>query len=201
MSRRRITGSLVAAVLVLTLAAGCSGSDSSDAKDADAKTTTTAKGSGTTTTSEGDDDATGTTSAEGATSTTTAGTGTDVDEPELSGDFCEKTRQLQEGNFFADTTTDTSTKGKIAAVQDRFRIYASLYGQMADGAPEEIAEHVQAWADAASANYEKVKDMTSLTEVTELQTDFTKAAQSGELKAASDAIQAYLEKNCDLSLQ
>lgn len=183
MIRRRISVPALAVAAALTFVVGCSSSDSSDASDA--KTTTTAKGGSGSTTDASDD-----------------GGGGGADDIELSGDFCEKARQLESvgDDIFGEDTTDTSPEALLAGVQDLFRTLDDVYGQLKQDAPDEIADEIGLLADFASTNYEQVKDMTSYEEAAAVaQSAFGGETDSDEFQAASDKIGAYVEKECGIS--
>ena len=181
MIRRRISVPALAVVAALTLVVGCSSSDSSDAKT----TTASEGGSGSTTEADASGD----------------GGGGGTDDIELSGDFCEKARQLESvgDDLFGDDTTDTSPEALLAGVQDLFRTLDDVYGQLKQDAPDEIADEIGLLADFASTNYEQVKDMTSYEEAAAVaQTAFGGDTESEEFQAASDKIGAYVEKECGI---
>jgi hypothetical protein len=201
MTTRRTTAAAVALLAVLTFVVGCSSSDGgSEGAEADVTTTAPDADGSTTTAADGGDD-------DDAASTTTAGSGDDEgsggsDDIELSGDFCEKARQLEGvGNdLFGDATSDTSPDALLAGLQDLFRTIDTIYGQLNEDPPAAIADEIALLAEFASTNYEKVKDMTSYEEAAAVaQSAFGDEAGSDEFDAASDKIGEYVEEECGLT--
>lgn len=181
MIRRRISVPALAVVAALTLVVGCSSSDSSDAKT----TTASEGGSGSTTEADASGD----------------GGGGGTDDIELSGDFCEKARQLEGASdqIFGETSTDTSPEGLLAGLKQTFRSLDDVYGQLDDDPPAEIADEIALLADFASSNYDKVKDAASYEEAAKVaQSAFGEDSQTSEFQAASDKIGAYVEKECGI---
>lgn len=186
MSRRRITATAVATLAALTFVVGCGSSDSSDGDSAARSTTTAAAGSEDTTDGGSDDGGSG-------------GAGEDI---ELTGDFCEMAAQLETvgDDLFGEDTTDTSPEALLDSLKDLFRTLDSVYGQLNQDPPAEIAEEIGVLAEFASANYEEVKDMTSYEDATAIaQSAFGEDTESDEFQAASDKIGAYVEEECGLA--
>ena len=183
MSRRRISVSALAVLATLTLAVGCSSSDSSDADRADDKTTTTA--------AAGSGDTTDTTAADAG--------GDDI---ELTGDFCEMALQLETvgDELFGEDTTDTSPESLLASLKELFRTLDSVYGQLNQDPPAEIAEDIAVLAEFAATNYAEVKDLTSYEDATAIaQSAFGEESDSDEFTAASDRIGVYVEEECGIT--
>lgn len=196
MSRRRISASALAVLATLTLAVGCSSSDSSDADRADDKTTTTA--------AAGSGDTTDTTAADGGgdDEPTTTGGGSGGDDIELTGDFCEMALQLETvgDELFGEDTTDTSPESLLASLKELFRTLDSVYGQLNQDPPAEIAEDIAVLAEFAATNYAEVKDLTSYEDATAIaQSAFGEESDSDEFTAASDRIGVYVEEECGIT--
>lgn len=184
MSRRHLSALAVASVALLTFGVGCSGSDSSDAAGSDAKTTTTAKGS---------EDSPDTTEGDGDASTSDGG------DLKLTGEFCDRARQLEANeDLFAGNTTDTSPEGQLAAAISSYRIIETVYEQLKDGAPDEVADALEVLAEASSGDYDKVKDVETIEELRALQPKLAQSTQSEEFRDATKAMQAYLEESCGI---
>lgn len=192
----------IAALVALTLVAGCSSSDGSEGADAKATTTTARDGSDRSTTTAADggaDDGASTTTEAGSTTPTT--TGGDI---VLEGDFCAKAKQLEgvSDDLFGESTTDTSPDALLASLKQLFRQLDNVYRQLQADAPAEIADDIDLVAEFASSNYEKVKDMDSYEDAADIAQDaFSGDAESDEFQAASDRIGAFVEEECGLTTE
>lgn len=191
MSRRRISAAALAALAALTLVVGCS-SDSSDADSAGAKTTTTAaaESDGTTETTAADDGEADTTSTTGA-----GGSGADL---QLTGDFCEMAEQIEsQGDaIFGEETTDTTPEAQLANMQNRYQTLDVMFTQLNQDPPAEIAEAVGVLAEAASSNYDLIKDMTDFEAAAEALTSAGDEDSEAVETKASEEIGTYIEEEC-----
>jgi hypothetical protein len=181
MSLRRIFAAAVAALALVTLTVGCGSSDEPEAEGPFAGSITTAKG--------------------GPKSSTTTQTTVAVD-VDLSGDFCEKARQLQTvgDDLFAGGTADASPEALLASLEQLFKTLDEILGQLSEDPPAEIADDIALIAEDVSSKYEEIQGMSSVEDAAELaQKGLGGNDQPEELEKATANIEAYAEKECGIT--
>jgi hypothetical protein len=123
----------------------------------------------------------------------------DVD---LSGDFCEKARQLATvgDDLFAGGSTDPSPEALLASIEQLFKSLDEILGQLSEDPPAEIADDIALIAEDVSSKYEEIQRMSSFEEAAELaQTGLGGDDQSEELQEATANVEAYAERECGIT--